>query len=176
MAQFIGIANTNEKPKPVGFRRLAETFYDPYLNGTGELFDDSSKSEATGQDASNYELGARLVQAFSDMEKLEDDWNTYGAPAPSNENIELARRICSLFPRKLQPEISPEVDGSIGLYWDLDLIYSIIINKSDCDCPKFTIETYDGEILVDEEFVDSNLNIDQLAAAFRRYLTQELNK
>lgn len=176
MAQFIGIADTNEKPKPVGFRRLEETFYDPYLNGTGKVVDYSTQSESTGQDASSYELGARLVQAFSDMEKLEDDWNTYGAPAPSSENIELARRICSLFPRKLQPEISPEVDGSIGLYWDLDLIYSININKPDCAQPKFTIETYEGEIVVDEEFVENELNVDQLASAFRRYLTQELNK
>ena len=176
MAQFIGIVDVNEKPKPVGFRRLEETFYSPYLNGTDSGSGYSFQIKTTGQDTSNYELGARLVQAFSDLEKLEDDWNTYGAPAPTGENIKLARRICSIFPRKLQPEISPEVDGSIGLYWDLDFIYNINVNAKEIERPKFTIETYDGQIIVDEEFEKNGLNIDQLAAAFKEYFTQELFK
>lgn len=174
MAQFIGIVDTNEKPKPAGFRRLEDTFYDPYLKGTGEVLRYASEPESTGQYASSYSLGARLVQALSELERLQDDWDTYNAVAPTSKNIELAERICSLFPRKLQPEISPEVDGSIGLYWDLDFIYNINVNAAEYENPKFSIETYDGFILVDEEFESNGLNTEQIASAFREHLTKEM--
>lgn len=130
-----------------------------------------TRTETTGQDASNYELGARLVQAFSDLEKLEDDWNTYGAPAPSSETIELARRICSIFPRKLQPEISPEVDGSISLCWNLDLVYVLTLKHG--SVPIFGIETTGGYILYDEANLDMDVELSEFPEFLVKYFDEK---
>ena len=176
MAKFVGMVPRDRQPQPIFFRRLSHTYYDPSFKGTGKGFEFDHSYESTGRSSSTFGLGARLVQALRDLENLEADWDTYGADAPKFENIQIAERVCQYFPRKLQPEIAPEPDGTIGLYWDLDYIYNLNVDHTREGNPKFSFETYDGTVLLDEEMITTNLGIDELAVAIRSYLQREMTK
>lgn len=95
----------------------------------------------------NYPLNQRVEKAFQYISVLKDNWDSYGAAAPTSDVIESAKRASSFFPSHLQPEIQPEADGSIGLYWDQDM-FSYAIQILSNNSFEWFIEPKDGEKMV----------------------------
>ena len=61
----------------------------------------------------------RFIKAIDDLFKLEDDWDTYGAPAPTRKIILTTIGIGQLLSSSIEyPEIQPEVDGTVSLYFE----------------------------------------------------------
>lgn len=90
-----------------------------------------SKHFETASNIVNFPLNERLELGFRDIEILPDDWDTYGSPAPTKATVDLAKRVCSLFPSQFQPEILPERDGSVGLYFLIDEVeFAIFANAN----------------------------------------------
>lgn len=71
-------------------------------------------------------INEKLKLGLVDMGKLKNDWDTYGAKAPSLETINKAYEILNSIPFLISPEIFPERDGSIGLYWDEPSITRVV--------------------------------------------------
>lgn len=71
-------------------------------------------------------ISQRLRLGLADMRKLKNDWDTYGAKAPSAETINKAHEVLDIIPFLKAPEILPEKDGSIGLYWDEATVTRVI--------------------------------------------------
>lgn len=56
----------------------------------------------------------RLEQAFADIEKLDENWDSYGAKKPSEKTIETAKNFIYYNMAKFSSiEIEPNKDGSI---------------------------------------------------------------
>lgn len=60
----------------------------------------------------------RWEAALSHIEILTDNWDSYGAKVINKEAIKLVKTILNHLPENLIPEIGPNQDGSISLYWD----------------------------------------------------------
>ncbi len=76
-------------------------------------------------------ISQRLRLGLADIRKLKNDWDTYGAKAPTEDTINKAYEVLDVIPFLKAPEILPEKDGSIGLYWDEPSITRVIkINSS----------------------------------------------
>lgn len=71
-------------------------------------------------------INQRLLDGLSEIEKLKDNWDSYGAKTPSLETIEKAKKIISIYPEDCQPEIYPENDGSIELSWKVKVDKNLI--------------------------------------------------
>ena len=70
----------------------------------------------TGTEFSN--SAKKIILGLDDMLKLQDDWDSCGSKAPTTRTIEIVRSIILKNKSELLPEIYPEQDGSIGLYWE----------------------------------------------------------
>lgn len=91
-------------------------------------------------------ISQKLRLGLADMKKLKNDWDTYGAKAPSEETINKAYAVLDVIPFLKAPEIFPEKDGSIGLYWDEPTITRIItINSSTYPLVQYKEEKGDDE-------------------------------
>lgn len=147
MSKFKGFANLAEKQESVSYQRPENYFFIARQrtadNRTGE--DKASllsKLSETASNIINFPLNQRLELGFRDIQILPNDWDTYGSPAPTQETIDLAKQICSLFPSQFQPEIMPEKDGSIGLYWEKEnKTIVVFVEHRTQDAPKYLIET-----------------------------------
>lgn len=59
-------------------------------------------------------LTKRQIEGFKAIEKLEKDWNSYGALPINKEILKQAKFICSLIGPEC--EMNPCIDGSINLF------------------------------------------------------------
>lgn len=149
--EYFGIYDRDQEPRSTTYVRPEETFAF-LINRTAQ---DESFTQGehfrTGIGISIVKnpLNQRLELGFLDIEKLEDDWDTYGGKAPSSETIKLAKSICEFFPSRFQPEIIPESDGSVSLYWDFDVTFCIRVNSSNSANTALHLEFPNGQIIED---------------------------
>lgn len=61
----------------------------------------------------------RNKKAINHISLLYDNWDSYGAKAPSKEDIELCTQCIAKLAEAKQPYISPDTDGSISLFWEM---------------------------------------------------------
>lgn len=76
-----------------------------------------------------------LELAFRDVERLRDDWDTYGAKAPNALTIKAAKDLCDILPDDAFPEITPNTDGSISIYYSAPNQTFIVNNLIASDNP-----------------------------------------
>lgn len=94
-----------------------------------------------------YQLNEELELGFQDIELLKVGWNSYNAKAPKLETINQAKDICKSLPFSNQPSISPETDGSIGLYWDFQNVTITWYINSDTSNDIINVEFIDGRTI-----------------------------
>lgn len=150
-----GLNQPNENAKPVRYIRPGSASKEPQI----------AKEYGTGADLIQYSLGLRLELGLRDISKLSDDWDTYGAKAPTKETIELAKQVCLNFPEETQPEIEPCVDGSIALHWPNK--YSICLMVRTGDNPvRWYMEDPEGN-----RFATPHHDLEQVATGIRKILS-----
>ena len=104
--------------------------------------------------------------------RLDNNWDTYyGAIRPSPETIQLARTVFEKFPIEYTPEIAPNVDGSISLCWNLDLVYVLTLKHG--SVPIFGIETTGGYILYDEANLDMDVELSEFPEFLVKYFDEK---
>jgi hypothetical protein len=114
-------------------------------------------------------LNNRLELGFRDIEILPNDWDSYGSPAPTRETVALAKSICREFPTDMQPDINPEKDGSVGLYWDLeDESLWVKIRSDRQDNPEWGIDQTDATI------TPSQLSLPSVLQFFEQVIRENL--
>jgi hypothetical protein len=80
-----------------------------------------------------------LMQGFDDMRALEDDWDTYGAKAPSYGVIGTAETIVLLVSKGMKRsmeelfDIMPGLDGEVELYFKCEYCPSKVITVREAD-------------------------------------------
>jgi hypothetical protein len=119
--------------------------------------------------ATNLRLQALALKIDSAVE-LRPNWNSYGAPCPSVESAELARRVLTLAStRSLPSTVIPSADGGIALCWDADDRHAYIEFGNDGDA---VVGTYPGptEAAV-AEFVPSDSNILDAISKIQRFMS-----
>ena len=128
-------------------------------------------SSETGNEYSSYFLKEKLELGFEDIELLNDDWDSYGALAPKEETVQIAKEVCSKFPIYAQPDIFPENDGSIGLYWDLQDENCLKIYSEDNF--EFHIANSDGELLIGP-INNESYPLDIFVSSLKNYMIEKI--
>jgi len=164
LAKFSGLVSTNKKPLPVQYFNIA----DLRVRATAVLAKEN-RFTYTGEELSTFPLNKRIELGFSEMSLLKNDWDTYSAIAPSKSAIDVAKELCSLFPPRIQPEIYPENDGSVGLYWDFESILCMKLKSND-DFVWF-IEDANGN-----QTSSQGHTVEQIASAIRAHIEKNLKK
>ena len=67
---------------------------------------------------------------LDEIAKLEDNWNSYDAPAINNKIIEIARILLNLL--KVQPKIFPTSNGTLGFEFDINGDYFELEITNEC--------------------------------------------
>ncbi|MBP9837397.1 MAG: hypothetical protein KBC84_01655 [Proteobacteria bacterium] len=167
---YKGIRDKGEKRGFVGYYKLQDTYQRRRTNVTSNCIDYRILYDQTAQNITEFPLNERLKLAFSDVRKLKDDWDSYGAIAPESKTILLAEQVCEKFEPNIQPEISPEHDGSIGLYWDFDSIYCIKVKDQKEVLFNWFVESSDGNICEGEP-----LSLEEVSVVFKKFIKDKLN-
>lgn len=166
---FYGMFSKNSVPSPVGYFRPKES-YSITSNRTAPNIKAKkvvSRGDQTGDYRIDFPLNERLALAYSAMEGLLDNWDSYEAKAPSEETLTLAKKISSLFNRKIQPEVRPETDGSIGLYWEFGDTFCLYVDASRQKDAEWYVET------VKEEVIEGDpMGLHVIAKTFRNHFQE----
>ena len=137
--QTVSVRNWNLKTRGKPQSRFHQTLdrADKVQNArTGEASEENviliEPAQTSDIASGGHELNSRLREGFEDMTYLEKGWNGYSAPAPSEITLSRSKELASFFPSELQPEIQPETDGTVGMYWETTVgVFCVKVSEKD---------------------------------------------
>lgn len=145
---YTGLRKTSEPPAVVSYLRPT-IFFKLRASCTTQSEPGDFQSSFVDRTGGNIQclvhpLNERLKQAFDYIGMLSDNWDSYGAFAPKEHVISTTKCVAAFFPTYLQPEVQPETDGAIGLYWDNEK-FSYGMRIIDTDRFEWFFEPRDGD-------------------------------